>query len=126
MLAVRLPALSGRKWTASRPLPGGDFTAAGIGDLVTELRAEHPFLDETQALRIARSYGTRARNWLGEAQMRGDLGRDFGHGLSQSEVDYLRGHEWTMTAEDVLWRRTKLGLYLDSAQQAALADYIGG
>ena len=52
--------------------------------------------------------------------------RDFGGGLSQAEVDYLRREEWARTADDVLWRRTKLGLRLDAAQQAALAGYMGG
>lgn len=125
MLAGRLPALSGPAWTTSRPLPGGDFAVGEIGALVADLRLDYPFLDATDALRIARAYGTRAGDWLGLAGTREELGRNFGGGLSQSEVDYLREHEWARTAEDVLWRRTKLGLRLDVTQKAALADYMG-
>jgi glycerol-3-phosphate dehydrogenase len=125
-LAARLPALSGKAWTASRCLPGGDVGIDGMAPLVADLRAKHPFLSEPEAHRIASAYGARAHVWLGDAKDRVDLGRDFGHGLSQAEVDYLVSAEWAQTAEDVLWRRTKLGLRLDAPQQAALADYLGG
>ena len=125
MLASSLTALTGQKWTSSQPLPGGDFATGGIGELVAQLRASHPFLAENEALRIARAYGTRAQVWLGEAKERVDLGRDFGCGLSQAEVDYLRCHEWALTVEDVLWRRSKLGLRLDASQQAELKNYLG-
>jgi glycerol-3-phosphate dehydrogenase len=125
MLAPRMPALAGRAWTASQSLPGGDFAVGGIEDLAPGLKADYPFLDEFETLRIAHSYGTRARIWLGKAKERGDLGRDFGHGLSQAEVDYLRDHEWAQTADDVLWRRSKLGLRLAPAQARALDDYLG-
>ena len=125
MLAPQLPALAGQKWTAAHPLPGGDFATDGLGKLVAKLLAEHPFLADYEALRIARAYGTRASVWLGEAAERSDLGRDFGHGLSQAEIDYLRVHEWAQTAEDVLWRRTKLGLRLDASQQSSLKNYLG-
>jgi glycerol-3-phosphate dehydrogenase len=124
MLAPRLPALSGPVWTTSRPLPGGDFPVDGIGAIVAQLQKRHPFLGDGVALRVARAYGTRAFAWLGDARVRGDLGRDFGGGLSQAEVDYLRRAEWAQTAADVLWRRTKLGLRLSAAQQATLADYL--
>ena len=125
MLVPNLPALTGQEWTATQPLPGGDFATSGIGDLVADLRADHPFLAENEALRIARAYGTRASVWLGEAKERVDLGRDFGEGLSQAEVDYLRCHEWALTVEDVLWRRSKLGLRLDASQQDELKNYLG-
>ena len=125
LLARRSPAWTGPKWTADQPLPGGDFAVDGIEDLVAKLLEHHPFLAGDEALRIARAYGTRAHIWLGDAKQRGDLGRDFGHGLSQAEVDYLREHEWAVSAEDVLWRRTKIGLRLSPAQQAALVDYLG-
>jgi glycerol-3-phosphate dehydrogenase len=54
-----------------------------------------------------------------------DLGRDFGHGLTEAEIAYLKREEWAVTADDVLWRRSKLGLHLDAAQRAAVADYLG-
>ena len=126
MLAERLPALSGPAWTTSSPLPGGDFAVGEVEALAADLRHDHPFLDEADALRIARGYGTRAGDWLGMATNREELGRDFGGGLSQAEVDYLRRMEWAKSVDDILWRRTKLGLRLDGAQRAALTDYMGG
>ena len=117
LLARRLPALRGPAWTRTQPLPGGDFPVDGIAALQAEIAGWHPGVD---AERIAKAYGTRAFRWLAD-----DLGRDFGVGLSQAEVDYLRAEEWARTADDVLWRRTKLGLRLDAGQQAELAEYLG-
>src|SRR5690606_34452315 len=125
-LAERLPALSGPAWTGSAPLPGGDFATDGQPTLIAELRAKHPFLSETDATRIVRAYGTRAARWLGEAKGWTDLGRNFGAGLSEAELGYLRCTEWASTAEDALWRRSKLGLHMDEAQRAAVAEWFGG
>ena len=125
-LARRVDALTGEAWTADTPLPGGDFPKTAQHLLVAELAAEYPFLSGEDALRLTRAYGLDAVGWLGDAKTREDLGRDFGHGLSQAEVEYLRGEEFAQTAEDVLWRRTKLGLHMSEDQRAALAQYIGG
>ena len=76
--------------------------------------------------RFVRSYGTLARSILGNAQSVSDLGKHFGADLYQAEVDYLIEQEWAVQAEDILWRRSKLGLALDSSQQAALRDYLSG
>ena len=124
MLAARLDALGAPAWTKTRPLPGGDFPIDGADALKMELRARHPFLSAADADRVAKAYGTRAGRWLGDAKSRSDLGRDFGAGLSQAEVDYLRREEWAVTLEDVLWRRSKLGLRLDAGQRADLGDYL--
>lgn len=124
LLAARLPALSGKPWTTRKPLPGGDFPIDGLEQLMHQLATDYPFLGAADVDRIARAYGTRARAWLGDAQGWQALGRDFGAGLTGAEVDYLRTHEWARSAEDVLWRRTKLGLRLDDKQQAALAAYL--
>lgn len=126
LLAPRLPALSGPAWTAGAPLPGGDFPADAQDDLVETLCAEYAFLTDQEALRIARAYGTRAARWLGKARDRADLGRDFGAGLSETEVAWLRSEEWATTAEDVLWRRTKLGLHMTAEQRAELTEFMGG
>lgn len=126
ILGERVSALAGAGWTKRETLPGGDFPLDGLPVLASGLRAGRPFLSERDADRIVRAYGTRAVRWLGEATQREELGRDFGAGLSQAEVDYLVAQEWARTAQDVLWRRSKLGLRLDAAQQAALADYLGG
>jgi glycerol-3-phosphate dehydrogenase len=125
-LAARLPELAGKAWTTRQPLPGGDFPIDGLDKLKTELAADHPFLSAGDVDRIARAYGTRARAWLGNAQGWQALGRNFGAGLSAAEVDYLRDQEWAISAEDILWRRTKLGLRLTAPEQAALAQYLGG
>jgi glycerol-3-phosphate dehydrogenase len=123
-LGRRLPALAGPAWTTTKPLPGGDFPVDGLAALQSDLAARYPFLLEDTVQRIAPAYGTCAWRWLGQAKGPGDLGRDFGGGLTEVEVDYLRREEWAQTAEDILWRRTKLGLHLAEAQQAALADYL--
>ena len=126
LLAGRLDVLGGPAWTRTRPLPGGDFPVDGADALKAERRARHPFLSAADADRITKAYGTRAGRWLGDAKSRSDLGRDLGAGLSEAEVDYLRREEWAVTSEDILWRRSKLGLRLDVAQQAALAAYLAG
>ena len=125
-LAQRALALRGPAWTAGEPLPGGDFPRDGQGELIAELQRDHPFLSQRDARRIGRAYGTRAGRWLGRASRWEDLGRAFGAGLSEAEVDYLRREEWARTAEDVLWRRTKLGLHMSAAEQAGLRDWMGG
>jgi glycerol-3-phosphate dehydrogenase len=123
-LAPYLPRLEGKGWTAGKPLPGGDFTMDGAANLQSELAAAYPFLANKTLDRLARSYGTRAFRWLGSARTLVDLGNDFGHGLTQAEVDYLITYEWATCAEDILWRRTKRGLHFSPEQVAALAIYI--
>ncbi|MCO5084203.1 MAG: glycerol-3-phosphate dehydrogenase [Rhizobiaceae bacterium] len=114
----------GKSWTATAPLPGGDFPATGFDAQVAKLKAEYPFLDARLARRLTRLYGTRARSMLGLARSLGDLGRDFGGDLYEAEVRYLVEHEWAATAEDILWRRTKRGLKLSPEQAAALQAYL--
>ena len=123
-LAAHLPILAGNGWTASRPLPGGDFALDGAPDLAAAFAAEYPFLDSQILKRLVRSYGTRARVWLAGAKSTTDLGQAFGHGLYQAEVDYLITAEWARSAEDILWRRSKLGLRLSAAECAMLEDYV--
>lgn len=126
LLAARLPVLKGGHWTAREHLPGGDFPRDALRLLVAELLREYPFLSSHDAARLARAYGLDAITWLADAKSWAELGRDFGCGLSEAEVRYLQQQEWAMTAEDVLWRRTKLGLHMDAAEQAALRDFMGG
>ncbi|MFC3096826.1 glycerol-3-phosphate dehydrogenase [Alteraurantiacibacter palmitatis] len=125
LLATRLPVLQGDHWTGQQPLPGGDFPRDAIGLLVGELAREYPFLTHVDALRLARSYGLDAVTILGDAKARVDLGRDFGCGLTEAEVRHLIQQEWAFTAEDVLWRRTKMGLHMSAAEQAGLREYMG-
>jgi glycerol-3-phosphate dehydrogenase len=116
----------GAKWTASAPLPGGDFAPDGFEREVASLRAAYPFLEAAHAARLVRLYGTRARVLLGPARAVADLGRHFGADLYEAEIRYLMAHEWAATAEDVLWRRTKRGLRLTAREAAALEDYMRG
>ena len=107
-------------WTGRAPLPGGDFPVDGFAALVAELRARWPFLQPAHARRLARHYGTRARDILGAATTAADLGTPYGATLTEAELDHLMAREWARTAEDVAWRRTKLGLRLTPAEMEAL------
>jgi glycerol-3-phosphate dehydrogenase len=111
-------------WTAQEPLPGGDFARGGTEDLGRELRSAHPFLSERDALRLARAYGNEARAILGRSATRTDLGIDFGGGLSEAEIRHMISHEWAIEADDVLWRRSKLGLHLNADQKKHVADFM--
>jgi glycerol-3-phosphate dehydrogenase len=108
-LAPLFPGLKPR-WTANAALPGGDFPWDGFTALRDELRRAFPFLPEPTATRLTRGYGTRATALLGDARSMADLGTVFGADLTEREVDWLVRTEWARTAQDVLWRRTKLGL----------------
>ena len=97
----------------------------GVPELAAALLAEYRFLGDAVISRLVRSYGTRARVWLADARSTADLGKDFGHGLYQAEVDYLINTEWAQSAEDILWRRSKLGLRFTDAERANLSEYVG-
>jgi glycerol-3-phosphate dehydrogenase len=125
MLKPHVPTLVGDDWTADAPLPGGDFPRDGIETLKAGLARDYPFLDSATVDRIARAYGTFARIWLNQASDWAALGRDFGHGLTAAEVDYLKANEWARSVDDVIWRRTKLGLRLDAVQVEALKSHLG-
>jgi len=114
----------GRAWTKGATLPGGDFPATGFEDLVNRLQSEYLFLDATLTRRLARLYGTDAQTILGGAKAGEDLGREFGHGLTEAEVRYLMKCEWARTADDILFRRTKLGIRMSDAEKQALADWM--
>lgn len=111
-------------WTKGQALPGGDFPVDGVADLVAGLRRDHPFLTDPWALRLVRAYGTEARTILAGARIAADLGVDFGATLSEAEVVWLMDHEYARCADDVIWRRTKLGLRLSGDQVAALDAWI--
>ncbi len=120
-----LPVLGGKDWTADAPLPGGDFAVTGLPDLIAGLIRDYPFLSSEWADRIGRAYGVHARRWLGDARSLDALGQHFGHGLTEAEVRYLTAQEWARTAEDILWRRSKLGLRFDAAEIARLSGWLG-
>ena len=122
-LAPFFPGMKGA-WTASEPLPGGDLPAANLAAWIAELRARYPAIDASIVTALAHRHGSRATRLLGDAKSMADLGRDFGAGLTQREVDYLVREEWAVTAEDVLWRRTKCGLPMTQGQRDAVAEYL--
>jgi len=110
----------GPSWTAREPLPGGDLGPGGLDTLIASLRDAHPFLSPAHARRLARNYGTRAWSVVAEARSIEDMGPRLVGDLHRRELDYLREQEWAVTAEDVLWRRTKLGLSASTTEMAAL------
>ena len=114
----------GDPWTAKSVLPGGDFPPTGYDAEVSKLKGRYPFLGDRHARRLVRLYGTLAADLLGKAGKAEDLGRHFGADLYEREVQWLIGQEWARRAEDVLWRRTKLGLKLTQAEAAGLEDYM--
>ena len=107
-----LPAAARPAWTAGAPLPGGDFPPDGYDEQVAVLHREHHYLDLPLTRRLVRAYGTQAHRLLRGARSMADLGQHFGAGLTEREVDYLMEREWALSADDVLWRRSKLGLRL--------------
>jgi glycerol-3-phosphate dehydrogenase len=111
-------------WTGKWPLPGGDMGVSDVDGLIAELQRGYPFLSHEHARRLARAYGTRAIKLLGEAKSAADLGQAFGATLTEREVRYLMANEWAVTAEDIVWRRSKLGLRLSADEIAALDDWI--
>ena len=115
---------TGRPWTASAPLPGGVLAGESVESATAALRAAYPWLDAAVADRLVRCYGSEAVAVLGNAQGAEDLGEAFGAGLTAREVDWLRREEWAQSADDILWRRTKLGLRLGAAERAKLEAYL--
>ncbi len=111
-------------WTAGSALPGGDFEAQKFDGLVDEYAGSRPDMDRKLVTRLVRQYGTRASVVLGDALTASDLGRDFGNGLHQAEVVYLMHHEWALKAEDILFRRTKLGIAYSKAQIQTLQKFM--
>ncbi|MGE4611755.1 MAG: glycerol-3-phosphate dehydrogenase [Paracoccaceae bacterium] len=108
------------EWTKHAHLPGGGFPVYGVQDQIEKLVHEFPFLDHFWASRLVRTYGTDAANLLEGATCKEDLGEDFGATLTEAEVGWLVDHEFAQTADDILWRRTKLGLRLSSVE----ADWL--
>lgn len=123
-LAQWLPQLEGAGWTANAPLPGGDFAIDGAQSLRAELTHDYPFLDAATVHRLVRSYGTDARDWLSDAKAPADLGKNFGHGFTEAELLHLLDREWAQSADDILWRRSKLGLRFNRKERAELEAYL--
>ena len=106
------------------PFRGGIFPIDGFENLLKKLRAEYPFLEKDQSERLVRSYGTCAYEILGDAKTETDLGQVFCNSLSEREVIYLMEKEWAKSAEDILWRRSKLGIGVSPKQISELEDWM--
>jgi glycerol-3-phosphate dehydrogenase len=111
-------------WTREEPLPGGDFAPEEFSERLAALHRAFPFLDAFTGRRLMRSYGTLAFSVLGGAADQAALGQQFGAGLTEREVRYLAEHEWARSADDVLWRRTKLGLRLSAEERRCLEQWF--
>lgn len=115
-------------WTAKAPLPGGDIAKGDMKAFVAAQRARYAFLPENVLKRYVAAYGTRMDILLEKVDSLKGMGRDFGGGLYEAEVKYLIAHEFAKSAEDILWRRTKLGLHLEKrsmlALETAMPDYL--
>nr|WP_089218097.1 glycerol-3-phosphate dehydrogenase [Sphingomonas laterariae] len=111
-------------WTDCEPLPGGDMADGDFAAFMRAVRARWPFLPAALAERMGRAYGTRIADLLGEARSLADLGADLGGGLHEREVSYLVEQEYARTADDILWRRSKLGLNLSADAARRLTEYL--
>ncbi|WP_134678705.1 glycerol-3-phosphate dehydrogenase [Paracoccus ravus] len=115
---------SGGAWTAGVPLPGGDFPVDGVVDLTARIAARYPFLTGPEVQRLLRTHGTEIFEIFGNAATRADLGHDFGAGLSEAEVRWFLSREYARTPDDILWRRSKLGLKMTREQIDGLAEWL--
>jgi glycerol-3-phosphate dehydrogenase len=122
-LAPFLPEMK-QPWTATANLPGGDFAPGELTGEIRQLLESCPALSEKLATRLIRTYGTIAKNICRNLSTDEAFGVHFGHGLYGFEVDYLIHHEWARCAEDILWRRTRLGLLFSPQEAKQLDEYI--
>lgn len=110
-------------WTAAMPLPGGNIKVS-MQEYVDGQIVRYPFLPQDLIWRYARAYGTRMDVFIEGKYAIEDMGHDFGFGLYQVEIDYLIDHEFARSADDILWRRSKMGLHSDPHTAAAIDTYI--
>ncbi len=115
----------GDAWTAGSKLPGGNFAVHESAGLVDHLQSCFAFIDRNYLERLVRLYGTMSKNILGNATSLADLGLHFGAGLYQAEVDHLISSEWAVTVDDILFRRTKIGIVITKSGVDKLATYLG-
>ena len=113
---------AGGAWTKDAPLPGGDMPNADFDAFYVGLCDRYAWMDRSHLLRLARAYGTRISEILGEAKSLSDLGEHYGQGLTDAEIDYLQRKEFVRSAEDVLKRRSKLYLHLSESEQQRVRD----
>ncbi len=117
-------SMIGKPWTHHAHLPGGDFALQQKDALIAQFRWDFPFLDEDQVRRMFKSYGTQATEMLQGITAVKQMGKNFGSGLTEIEVKWLMEKEWAQTADDVVWRRSKLGLHLTKRQVTTLNTWM--
>jgi glycerol-3-phosphate dehydrogenase len=110
-------------WTAKAHLPGGDIAVESVEEQILALQKKYSFLKPQNIRRLFRAYGTKVETILNGARFGVELGQTFGP-LSAREIEYLISQEWAETADDILWRRSKLGLHMKPDMQQALRDYM--
>lgn len=113
-------------WTDREALPGGEFDASRRETELASILASYPQLPPEWIRDLFQRHGLCVRAVLEEARILADLGEDFGGGLYEREVDYCVAHEWAMSAEDLLWRRTKAGLHMTAAQRDHFVLWFSG
>jgi glycerol-3-phosphate dehydrogenase len=113
-----------RPWSAQAALPGGDFPHQSFETEVENARERWKFLSSDQALRLVSAYGSRLHQVLGEAKEKADLGPSFGSDLTGAEVRHLMAKEWARFPDDILWRRSKLGLTMEPTERERLATFM--
>lgn len=116
--------VTGPAWTATSPLPGGDFDHSSLEEQIERACQRWPFLNGRHAQRLIAAYGTRIGLILGDAKVLSDLGPVFGENLTGAEVRYLMANEWARFADDILWRRSKLGLAMPMRDREALSIFM--
>ncbi len=114
----------GRAWTATSPLPGGDIANGDFAGFVEQMGQSYDWLPAPLLQRLCRAYGTRITTLIGDAASLAEMGEHFGGGLYACEVAYLREHEFARSAQDVLWRRSKLGLHLPAEAAARVEQWL--
>lgn len=115
---------AGKAWTKQAVLTGGELNGRSRDDYARALTERWSWLPNGLALRLARTYGSQTEKIIGDAQSLSDLGQLFGHNLYEAELRYLVQHEWVITAEDALWRRTKLGMWLTQEEQLQVEQWL--
>ena len=111
-------------WTETALLPGGDLINSDFELFFTDMHKRYRAMNEDLLRRLCHSYGTRITLILGDGSAQPELGQHFGAGLYEIEANYLINHEWATSAEDILWRRSKLGLHMSETERAAFTDWF--
>ncbi len=113
-----------KAWTRKGHFPGGDIKNADFDGFKTSMQSRYPWIEPDHLHRLARRYGTRMQDVIGEAKSLSDLGTVFYRGLSEREVRYMIENEFVTSADDILWRRTKLGLHMPEDEREAFTDWF--